>query len=98
MPKIPITTEETDDIFSYGFGKNLTRSLSKQIKDVPTGEIIQSAVNPTTIESGRTIGGWTIGEDKLYNKKITIDAKIGRITLSDGTNNRVLIGTHGGGF
>ena len=81
MPTIPLTNEVAD-IFSLGFGKNLLRSNIKRLTDAEG--FVQGGlgeVDPVTMQSGRTIAGWVIGEDKLYNKNITIDAKIGRITV-----------------
>lgn len=80
MPTIPLQTAE-QDIFSYGFGSTLLRTPAQQLDATPSGGSIQSVVDPVDIEYGRTIGGWTIGNDRLYNKNIVIDAAIGRITV-----------------
>lgn len=39
-----------------------------------------------------TIGGWTISSTALTSSNITIDSANKRILISDGTNNRVLLG------
>lgn len=112
MPTIPLT-KQAEDIFSYGFSRGLLRQTEIQTLDT-TNATFQSAIDPTTIPLGRELGGWTIGQDRLYNQNIEINAKTGIITvgdsnitidgnskqilINDGSDDRVLIGYDSGGF
>ena len=55
-------------------------------------------INGSITATTGTIGGWTIGATSLSSSNITIDSSTPRILISDGTNNRILIGKQTGGF
>ena len=91
MPAIPITGENTDDIYSYGFGKSLVRPFTNaQLDNTITYNSILDSVNGSQVEFGTNLAGWTIGEDKLYKNNITLDAAIGRITVGNPTTGIII--------
>ena len=72
--------------------------LMEKIATIPASLITGDLSVRTITAILGTIGGWTISNSTLTSGNVTIDSTNKRILISDGTNNRVLIGFQSGGF
>jgi hypothetical protein len=94
---VPLAGEET--IAQSPIGPQQALSPGQQADLFPGGTATVDQLIAGVVLSDRgTIGGWTIANSTLSSSNITIDSTNKRILISDGTNNRVLIGYQASGF